>query len=497
MSSTLAEESALTGKGKLIVVSNAARLDAKTARPDFAGNAALITLGCAKNEVDSEVMLGALTGRGFRVVTNPALADLIVVNTCAFLQSAVDESLDAILSAAEFKRTGRCRKLIVAGCLVERYRGELRSELPEVDSFISTDDLLRVGEERESTESAFDNARRPYFLYDESMPRVLGSGGGASAYLKIAEGCDRPCTFCIIPKIRGAFRSRSIESIKSEVVSLLHSGVSEVNLVAQDLTAYGTDHGDSARLKSKLPELLREIVAAGRAISPFWVRLLYAYPIGVTEELIRLIQETPEICNYLDLPLQHISGPVLKRMQRPLGERGTRALIEQIRSLAPEIALRTTFIVGFPGETEYDVKRLEEFVRAGHFAHVGVFCYSQEREAVSFAFRDQVPEELKNERRNRIMVAQQQVVERHLSSFVGEKIPVFIEGPHPESEHLLSARAEWQAPETDGVVIINDLESNADTPDDVARKSLSGQFGVVEVVECLGYDLVGRLTQSN
>lgn len=462
-------------------------------KADFAGNVAVVTLGCAKNQVDSEVMLGAFQGKGYRVVTDPKNAEVIVVNTCAFLESAVSEGIDTILELARYKKEGRLRKLIVAGCMVERYRGELQKEFPEVDRFLSTDELLQVADDQSTTAECFDGARRPYFLYDETMPRVINQGGTPFSYVKIAEGCDRPCSFCIIPKIRGTFRSRPLQSVTTEIQELVAMGTKEINLVAQDLTAYGSDFPGNRAYQSQLPKLLDEI---SKLSGDYWVRLLYAYPIGVTEELIQKISAIPQICNYLDLPLQHISGNVLKAMRRPLGERGTRQLIEKIKTLAPQIALRTTFIVGFPGETEEDVDRLEEFVRSGFFFHVGVFTYSQEAEAVSYHYSDQVPEELKNERRARVMEAQQEMVQRQLRSFVGRQLKVLLEGDHVETDLLLTARAEFQAPETDGEIIINEIDE--DTLDEneengSSRAELKGKFSTVEITDVAGYDLVGTL----
>lgn len=460
---------------------------------EFAGNVALVTLGCAKNQVDSEVMLGALVRKGFRPVDDASQADLIVVNTCAFLESAVQEGVDTILTLAQHKEQ-RCRKLVVAGCMVERYREELQRELPEVDRFISTDELLTVADGEDTTSQCFDAARRPYFLYDESMPRVL-SGGNYSSFVKVSEGCNRPCAFCIIPKIRGSLRSRSISSVHSEISSLLQGGTREFNLVAQDLTAYGTDFPEGRGIHSQLAPLLRSLGELYSPADPFWVRLLYAYPVGVSEELVRLIVEAPYICNYLDLPLQHISHPVLKSMRRPLGERGTRVLIEKIRAIAPEIALRTTFIVGFPGETDADIEALLQFVGEGHFAHVGVFTYSQESEALSYSYPDQVPEHVKEERRRIIMECQQAQVERRLEGLIGSSLPVLIDGAHPETDLLIAARTEWQAPETDGEVIINCFDDSLLSGDGVApsAEELRGRFGRVEVSEVSGYDLVGTL----
>jgi ribosomal protein S12 methylthiotransferase len=453
---------------------------------DFGGTVAFVTLGCAKNTVDSEVMMGVLSRKGYVSVADPLSADLIVVNTCAFLESAVKEGVETILDLARYKDEGRCRRLVVAGCMVERYRSELMESLPEVDMFISTDELLRVGDKGEANSfNAFDEARRPYFLYDDTAPRVL-STGSHTAYIKIAEGCNRPCAFCIIPKIRGAFRSRPILSIVKELSSLLSQGVKELNLVAQDLTAYGSDFEGNRGIVSELPKLLREIIHINRD-EDFWLRLYYAYPVGVNEELLKVISETPQICNYLDLPLQHISHAVLKSMQRPLGEKGTRALIETIRKSAPELTLRTTFVVGFPGETDEDIAILESYIREGHFTHVGVFTYSQEKEAKAFTFDRQVEDHVKDERRDRLMRAQQEVLEEKLSTYIGKKEKVIFEGFHPESDLLCQSRTQWQGLDADGTTIINDMQDQEITED------MIGSFIEVEVTEVAGYDLLSRI----
>ncbi len=483
--------------GEIPDLSSAAAGSALHAGKNFGGNALVVTLGCAKNQVDSEIMLGALSKRGFRIITEPAAADLIVVNTCAFLQSAVEEGVDRILEMARFKKEGRCRRLIVAGCMVERYRDQLRASLPEVDRFISTDELLRVADEDETTAECLDNARRPYFLYDESMPRIR-STLGHTAYLKIAEGCDRPCAFCIIPKIRGAFRSRLLASVVKEARDLLSQGVRELNLVAQDLTSYGADFAGNRGLKNELPSLLRALGELHDTQGDFWVRLMYAYPIGVNEELLREIVANPVVCKYLDLPLQHITHRVLKSMRRPLGENGTRRLIEEIRHTAPSLSLRTTFVVGFPGETEEDVSALEQFVREGHFMHVGVFTYSQEEEAISFSFPDQVDEEVKRERCARIMTAQQDVVSLRLAEFLGARCTVLVEGAHADTNLLYVGRTDWQAPEIDGEVIINDASDEFRSANgDLAIESLVGSFVTVEITETAGYDLVASIVETS
>lgn len=466
----------------LIILDNPTHPLTPSTNVAFGGNVLMVTLGCAKNLVDSEVMLGALTSRGFKATQTPTEADLIVVNTCAFLQSAVEEGIDRILEMSEYKKNGRCRRLIVAGCMVERYREQLKAEMPEVDLFISTDELQKVADLSATTAECLDLARRPYFLYDGTAPRVY-STGGHSIYVKIAEGCDRPCAFCIIPKIRGEFRSRPIESVINEITRATDEGKREINLIAQDLTSYGVDFSTSPK-KPKLTELLQAI---NKIEGNFWTRLLYAYPIGVDERLLRTIVESEKICNYLDIPLQHISHNMLKAMLRPLGARGTRSLVEHIREIAPEIAIRTTMVVGFPGETEADIRELEEFVSEGHFTHLGVFTYSHEPESTAYVLDDSLPQQEKEDRKARIMAAQQKVVERSHEDLVDSKFRVLIDGYHEETEMLYSARSEWQAPETDTSVIINELEDGIDV------NKIFGKFGEVEIVDVAGYDLIGRL----
>jgi ribosomal protein S12 methylthiotransferase len=445
----------------------------------FGGTAAVVTLGCAKNQVDSEVMLGALGEAGFEIVSDISEADVVIVNTCGFLESAVRESIDAVLEAAEYKEKGRLRRLIVAGCAVERYRNELEESLPEVDQFLLTSELLSVGKVARDgvMERALKDAGRPYFLYDETMPRRLASAPH-TAYVKIAEGCNRPCTFCIIPRIRGAMRSRSIASVAEEIRSLGARGVREVNLVAQDLTSYGTD----ASPKESLVGLLETLDRDGAVP---WIRLLYSYPIGIDTALLRAIAELPSVCEYLDLPLQHASESVLRAMKRPLGSFATRPLVERIRATAPELALRTTFIVGFPGETEEDVAELEKLVREEHFSSVGVFTYSRERGTPSHDYEGQVPERAKEERRKRIMTAQQEVVAKRLEQQLGKRFSVLLEGTHHDTDLLLTGRARWQAPEVDGTIIINDIEPLG------GRSVQAGDLVTVEITEVAGYDLVG------
>ena len=450
----------------------------------FRGRAAVVTLGCAKNQVDSEVMAGVLRNSGFEIVTDLAEADVAIVNTCGFLESAVKESIDAVLNAAEYKEKGRLRKLIVAGCAVERYRKDLEESLPEADAFLTTDDILKVGDAAsEGMPEMLESAARPYFLYDDTMPRELATKRH-TAYVKVAEGCNRPCTFCIIPRIRGEMRSRPPESVVKEIISLGEAGVREVNLVAQDLTSYGKDQSGVG-----LASLLKMIDDA-KAVD--WVRLLYAYPIGIDEELIDAIANLPTICSYLDLPLQHASERVLKDMKRPLGKYSPKKIVEFMKTRFSELHLRTTFIVGFPGETEADVDELEAFVRAGHFSSVGIFTYSPEQGTPAYSLPGQVSAKAKESRRKRVMQAQQDVISEKFSQYIGKTELVLIEGSHQDTDLLLTGRAYFQAPDVDSTVIINDVDPQLMT-DDGSWNVSPGGFYPVTFTELAGYDLVGRV----
>lgn len=447
----------------------------------FAGRAAVVTLGCAKNQVDSEVMIGVLRNSGFEIVSELNRADVVVVNTCGFLESAVKESIDCVLEISELKRAGSIRRLLVAGCMVERYKGDIRQALPEVDAFIALDGLMSVGQLAHGSDDSLSDilheGARPYFLYDDTMPRHLASQPHM-AYVKISEGCNRPCAFCIIPHIRGVMRSRTIDSITREVVALGAQGVQEINLVAQDLTAFGSDRGSE-----RLVDLLRALDAT-KAVR--WIRLLYAYPVGVDDDLLRAIVELPTVCNYLDVPLQHASETVLKAMKRPIGRYGSRRFVEYVRATAPEIKLRTTFIVGFPGETEEDIAELERFVGEGHFESVGVFTYSPEQGTNAFEMPDQISEKEKRIRRDRVMLAQQKVRIERNADYIGKELEVLVEGPHEETEMLLCGRISVQAPEVDGCILINDIVEEV-------GEVAAGHLGRVVITEVSGYDLVGTL----
>lgn len=459
----------------------------------------MVSLGCPKNLVDSEVMLGMLAARGYELTPSADQADVLIVNTCSFIAPAKRESIEAILEMAEYKKFGAAKKLVVAGCLVERYRHEILKEIPEVDFVIGTNELERVldactldDSSRGVGESAagptgvidrhapkgtrtFDFPSAPY-LYHEFTPRVL-STPSYSAYLKIAEGCDHPCTFCVIPQMRGRFRSRRFESVVREAENLTQRGVRELTLIGQDTTSYGRDLG----LRDGLATLLREL---GKVEGLVWLRFLYCYPNQLTDSLIAAVAETPTAAKYFDVPLQHASGPVLKAMRR--GSNGGQFLkmLEKIRRAMPEAALRTSMIVGFPGETDDDFKALTDFVRAAEFDHLGVFLYSNEETSASFGLQDQVPARVAVGRQRQLLALQRKISRRKLRRQVGRRYPVLVEGRSEETDLLFRGRLESQAPEIDGRVLINDCEGPEPT---------SGEFRWATVTAASDYDLVARL----
>ncbi len=434
-----------------------------------------VSLGCPKNLVDSEVMMGRLLERGHRIVPDAGQADVLVVNTCAFIQPACQESVNAILEMARYKRTGSAKRLIVTGCLVERYRDEIRREIPEVDEVLGTDQLEQIVAACEG--GRVSAARAPY-LYDERAPRLLATPAHY-AYVKIAEGCDHTCSFCIIPQLRGAFRSRRPESVEAEVASLLARGVREIVLVAQDSTSYGEDLG----LRDGLAVLL-ERLARLPSEREYWIRFLYAYPNRVTQRLLDVMAASPRIAPYLDLPLQHASAEVLRRMRRGgSGERFLR-LIERVRRTVPGVALRSTFIVGFPGETEREFEELCQFLEAARFQHAGVFGYSDEETAPSYHLPGKVDRRTIYNRRRRLMAIQRRISRAWNRSLVGRELAVLVEGPSPETGLLWQGRLATQAPEIDGVCLINDAEG---------PPPARGQIRPLRITRAHDYDLVGTL----
>ena len=445
-----------------------------------------ISLGCPKNLVDSEVMMGQLKQSGYELTADATEADTVVVNTCGFIESAKQESIEAILEAARLKTGGKAKRLIVAGCLVERYRDELKAEMPEVDAFIGTsqiNDILAVCDPNTNTRSlpviALGNQSATY-LYDESTPRVLATPSHY-AFIKIAEGCDRPCAFCFIPQMRGHFRSRRFGSIVAEAHQLAEEGVKELILVAQDSSRYGEDLGK----QDALAHLLREL-AHTDGIE--WVRVMYTYPTHISDGFLDALAEEPKAVKYLDMPLQHASQNVLKLMKRGGNRASLERLIARVRERVPGIGVRTTFITGFPGETEEDFAELLAFVRNVEFDRVGVFTYSDEEGTPAYDLPNKVEPKIARQRRARLMKAQARISLRKNKARVGQTFRVLFEGESKESELLWQGRLETQAPDIDGCVLISDA------PEGFAPQP--GQMLKVLITEAQEYDLVGAIVQE-
>jgi len=437
----------------------------------------LISLGCPKNRVDSEVMVGKLQQGDWELVESPEEADVIVVNTCSFIQPATEESIETVLEMAGYKETGSCEKLIVTGCMVQRYGSTLEDELPEVDHFLGTGEYHRIDEvlRARAGEAPRSHVDVPMYIHDEMAPRI-NSWKTHSSWLKISEGCNHKCAFCIIPTLRGKMRSRTIPSLVSEAARMASEGVRELNLVSQDSTAYGRDLSDG----SDLGGLLR---ALAQVEGIDWIRLHYAYPIGLPESLLRAIAEEDKVCNYLDMPLQHASGTMLKAMRRGVTRAGQDRILERVRKFVPDIAIRSTFIVGFPGETEEDFEELLDFIRDQKFDRVGVFTYFQEDGTDAAKLPDQVPEDVRQDRQRRLMEVQAEISRARLGALVGQVLPVLIDGPSTEHEWVFSGRLRTQAPEVDGQVFLDT------PPDDVT----AGQIRMVRIDRTSEYDLVGTV----
>jgi ribosomal protein S12 methylthiotransferase len=484
-----------------------------------------VSLGCPKNLVDSEVMMGMLQSRGASITARAEEADVIVVNTCSFIDSAKQESVNTILEMAQHKISGKAKKLVVAGCLVERYRDEIRKNIPEVDAVVGTGELEHIlaaagvhaggaaqegnspfvilnstsasqalksgvparaeGVAREQSgrfsRAEWDGAIAdlPNYLYDENTPRVLATPK-ASAYIKIAEGCDHPCGFCIIPQLRGKFRSRHFESVIAEAERLAASGVREITLIGQDTTCYGEDLG----LKDGLALLLERLA---KIDDLRWVRFLYAYPNKITGKLLETIAANEKICSYIDVPLQHASASLLKRMKRGAGAEIFLKSIEKMRRTIPNLTLRTSFIVGFPGETEKDFEELCEFVKAAEFDWLGVFSYSDEEGSAAYHLDAKVPKRTIEARRRKLMQIQKQISKRNKRKLVGRQFDVLALGPSEETELLWEGRTEMHAPEIDGKLFINDFGSH--------EELVPGTFYRCEITESHDYDLVARVLE--
>jgi ribosomal protein S12 methylthiotransferase len=450
---------------------------------EFMKKVGFISLGCPKNLVDSEVMMGQLQLNGYQITANAEEAETVVVNTCGFIESAKQESIDAILEAARLKTEGKAKRLVVAGCLVERYRDQLQAELPEVDAFIGTSqisDILKVCDPKTNPRSLpvvpLGNQSATY-LYDESTPRVMATPSHY-AFIKIAEGCDRPCAFCFIPQMRGHFRSRRFGSIVAEAHQLAEEGVKELILVAQDSSRYGEDLGKP----DALAHLMREL---SHTDGIEWVRVMYTYPTHISDGFLDVLAEEPKAVKYLDMPLQHASQKVLKLMKRGGNRKSLERLIGRVRARVPGIGLRTTFITGFPGETNEDFEELMTFVKNVEFDRVGVFTYSDEEGTPAFDLPDKVEPKIARQRRARLMKEQARISRRRNKRFVGQTVRVLFEGESKESELLWQGRMESQAPDIDGCVLINDV-SDGLVPE-------LGDLVQVRITDTYEHDLVGAI----
>ena len=460
----------------------------------------LVSLGCPKNLVDSEVMLGLAQRAGHELTQDPANADIVVVNTCAFIDSAKKESVDTILEMAQHKKGGACRRLIVAGCMAERYRDELKKEIPEIDAVLGTGEVpaivsaiagmasartapLAFYPTRDSTSSpradtlavSPSRGELPTYIYDADTPRLMATPKHY-AYVKIAEGCDYKCAFCIIPTLRGHYRSRPRDSIVREARALAARGVKELLLISQDTTFYGVDR----QARGALARLLRELNAVDGIE---WIRLLYLYPTTIDEDTLAAMAECEKICKYIDLPLQHASNAVLKRMKRPGSHQSYDRLLSRIRARVPDVALRTTFIVGFPGETDADVDGLCAFVGDHAFDHVGVFTYSHEEGTPAYQLADDVPARTKGARRARVMGLQKRLVQTRQRGRIGQRARVLVDGPSADHDLVLKARLATQAPDIDASVFLTECDPS---------RVHAGDFVEVDIVGAREYDLIGR-----
>ena len=448
-----------------------------------------VSLGCPKNLVDSEVMMGILAREGYELTPRADEAEILVVNTCSFIEAAQKESVDAILEMAEHKKFGVAKKLIVAGCLVERYRAQILEQVPEVDAVIGTGEVERIMEAVEGDLRVLP-AQPPAFLYHDLTPRIVTTPKH-TAYIKIAEGCDHPCTFCIIPQLRGAFRSRRFESVVREAENLAKAGAREITLIGQDTTSYGEDLG----LRDGLAQLLEKLAQTNDLL---WVRFLYAYPNRVTQKLLDTIAAHPRLAKYVDMPLQHASRNVLARMKRGSNGDAFLKLLERIRKTIPEVSLRTSFIVGFPGESEADFEELCDFVRTANLDWMGVFEYSDVDNAGSYALDEKVDAETIGDRRNRLMAIQKKISRENLRAKYLRAKPrksedrtfmALVEGPSKDNPLVWEARLEGMAPEIDGKLYLTDIELPSG---EVAE---AGDIARVEITKTDAYDLVGRVVE--
>jgi ribosomal protein S12 methylthiotransferase len=440
----------------------------------------IVSLGCARNLVDSEVMAGLLETNDYEIVHEPADADIVLVNTCGFIGPAKEESIETILDVARLKEAGKVGKLIVAGCLSQRYPEELSRELPEVDLFIGTGEVARIVDILRQHDA--DRTKRQYvgvpsYIYDHATPR-LRSTPAYTAFLKVSEGCDHKCAFCIIPQLRGPHRSRSIESVVTEALLLARSGVKEINLIAQDLTAYGRDRKDATTLHRLLNEMTQ-------VDGIEWIRLLYAYPNFLDQPLLEIIRESDKICKYVDIPFQHVSRTVLQRMRRGKSGSEVRQAVEKLRGAIPGLTLRTSLIVGFPGETDDDFTELLDFVEETQFERLGVFKYSEEEGTAAARMGIRVPEEEKERRWQELMDLQSSISRKKNEALIGTIQRVMIDGVDHESDKL-TGRTQAHAPDVDGVVYIESRGS------DDKLITLPGDIIDIKIIDALDYDLIGE-----
>src|SRR5579872_2376465 len=483
--------------------------ESSSARPQKVG---FVSLGCPKNLVDSEVMMGLLARAGAELASSTDEADVIVVNTCSFIESAQQESVNTILEMAGHKTSGRATKLVVAGCLVERFRDEIRKQIPEVDAVVGTGELHKIlaatGVATSET-SAGANGNSPFvvlngrpegdaraaqgrfsreqwdgaiadlpnYLYDDETPRILATPK-STAYIKIAEGCDHPCTFCIIPQLRGQFRSRRFESVTAEAERLAQAGVREITLIGQDTTCYGED----LNLKDGLALLLERLA---KIEDLRWIRFLYAYPNKITGKLLETIASYEKICSYVDVPLQHASASVLKRMKRGGGSDVFLGSISKMRNTIPDLILRTSFIVGFPGETEKEFEELCGFVREAEIDWMGTFSYSDQDGAAAYGLDKKLPVREIEQRRKHLMGIQQKISKKKKKALVGQEFDLLLEGTSDETDLLMEGRTSMHAPEIDGKVFVNDV------PD--GREATAGEFYRCQITEAHDYDLVAKI----
>jgi ribosomal protein S12 methylthiotransferase len=427
-------------------------------------------------------MIGLLQAQGHALTANPPDADILIVNTCCFIEDARKESIETILAAAQLKSSGSCNRLIVTGCLAERYPNEIRAELAEVDAILGInqiEDIVRAVEGLSvPLPNSYGRSDANLYLYDHTTPRTL-IGPRHAAYMKIAEGCDHTCSFCIIPKIRGRIRSRTLPSLLQEATQLAAQGVKEIILVSQDTTSYGLDLG----IQDGLAYLLE---ALSKIEGLRWIRFLYAYPNEISDRLIEVVNSGEKICKYIDMPLQHVSAAILKSMRRGGNRADLAQMVERIKSGIPGVTLRTTMIVGYPGETKEDFLELKKFCREFEFDRLGVFTYSDEEDTIAYALHPKVSARTAERRRRALMEQQAMIAGKKNRGLLGKEYTVLIEGPSQESEYLLQGRLESQAPEIDGVCLINDSEAGA---------VQSGEFRTIRITKALGHDLLGKIVR--